>query len=104
MSTANVCDEIAAERAKQEEKGYDAAHDDRQRDGELIRAAITYARYAQSDMKHRVAVAWHGHGSAPSEWPWLDEFYKPEDRRQDLIKAAALLVAEIERLDREMET
>jgi hypothetical protein len=30
----------------------------------------------------------------------LEEMWKPEDRRRDLIRAAALLVAEIERLDR----
>jgi hypothetical protein len=33
-------------------------------------------------------------------WPWHDDWWKPKDRRRDLIRAAALIVAEIERLDR----
>jgi hypothetical protein len=33
-------------------------------------------------------------------WPWADKDWKPKDRRRDLIRAAALIVAEIERLDR----
>jgi hypothetical protein len=34
-------------------------------------------------------------------WPWAAEWYKPTDRRRDLVKAASLLLAEIERLDRQ---
>jgi len=30
---------------------------------------------------------------------WAREWWKPKDRRRDLIRAAALIVAEIERLD-----
>lgn len=34
-------------------------------------------------------------------WPWpASSPFKPSDPRRDLIKAAALIVAEIERLDR----
>lgn len=34
-------------------------------------------------------------------WPWGAGTFKPsEDRRRDMVKAAALLLAEIERLDR----
>jgi hypothetical protein len=34
-------------------------------------------------------------------WPWpLLQFRPSDDRRRNLIRAAALLVAEIERLDR----
>lgn len=34
-------------------------------------------------------------------WPFPPRSWKPKDRRRDLVRAAALLVAEIERLDRE---
>ena len=39
-------------------------------------------------------------GMAPTEWPWDAEWWKPTDRRRDLVKAGALILAEIERLDR----
>ncbi|MBY5804125.1 hypothetical protein [Rhizobium leguminosarum] len=35
-----------------------------------------------------------------SIWPWERRFWKPTERRRDLVKAAALIIAEIERLDR----
>jgi len=36
----------------------------------------------------------------PRDWPWAAEWWKPKNRRYDLVRAAALIVAEIERLDR----
>ncbi|MFN7124658.1 MAG: hypothetical protein ACK4M8_02165 [Allorhizobium sp.] len=36
----------------------------------------------------------------PKIWPWDAEWWKPAGQRRDLIKAAALIIAEIERLDR----
>jgi len=33
-------------------------------------------------------------------WPWGKEWWKPSDRRRDLVKAGALIAAEIDRLDR----
>ena len=33
-------------------------------------------------------------------WPWDAEWFKPSSSRRDLVKAAALLLAEIERDDR----
>lgn len=38
----------------------------------------------------------------PDFWPWGDCYWKPKSPRQDLVRAAALLIAEIERLDREV--
>ncbi len=40
--------------------------------------------------------------SPPGGWPFADTFWKPKSPRQDLVRAAALLIAEIERLDREV--
>lgn len=44
----------------------------------------------------------HGSGVALWRvlWPWDREWWKPKDRRRNLVRAAALLIAEIERLDR----
>lgn len=34
-------------------------------------------------------------------WPWAQSWFKPtEDRRRSLVKAAALIAAEIEKMDR----
>ena len=37
---------------------------------------------------------------APEVFPWEDAWWKPTTPRRDLVKAAALILAEIERLDR----
>ena len=37
---------------------------------------------------------------AAANWPWNIKWWKPKSRRRDLVRAAALLIAEIERLDR----
>lgn len=46
----------------------------------------------------------HGYGAitlAPLEpWPWEAQWWKCAHPRRTLVKAAALLIAEIERLDR----
>jgi hypothetical protein len=36
----------------------------------------------------------------PEMWPWSREWWKPRNSRRDLVRAAALIVAEIERVDR----
>jgi len=94
-----VLDEIAGERRRQiEVEGWTPAHDDQQYRGELAMAAAAYAYAAGvEDMKRAPYV---GGRLAPRGWPWAFEWWKPTDRRRDLIKAAALIVAEIERLDR----
>jgi hypothetical protein len=49
---------------------------------------------------------WHGThdtsicDTAPDGWPWAPELWKPANARRDLVKAGALILAEIERLDR----
>ncbi len=93
----SVIDEIAAERRRQiEGEGWTPEHDDQHAEYELSRAAAMYARHAanaHADPLYAVI-------GAPEAWPWNYEWWKPKDPRRDLIRAAALLVAEIERLDR----
>ena len=64
--------------------------------GQLARAAAAYAGFAGESDERRATVI-----GAPALWPWwsLGE-WKPKDRRADLVRAGALIVAEIERLDR----
>jgi hypothetical protein len=94
--------DVLVERQRQiEAEGWTPEHDDHHHNGELAAAAACYAS------PHRAfkAVQGVGRGYAPLTtyrdlWPWRDEWWKPKERRRDLVRAAALTLAEIERLDR----
>ena len=89
----SVIEEIAAERQRQvEAEGWSAEHDDRHTYGEMAAAAATYALH---DLQGGWFDRWRG-----MMWPWSSDWWKPTTRRRNLVKAAALLVAEIERIDR----
>lgn len=76
--------EITHERKRQVVvEGFSRLRDDLHVHGELAQAAACYAAGEYSDI-----------------WPFDEEWWKPEMPRRNLIKAAALIVAEIERLDR----
>ena len=94
--------DVIAERGRQiADEEWTFEHDDEHTDGALALAAATYA-------------AWSAHpsgvivqGAKVTEiffalWPrsWNPYSWKPTDRRRNLVKAGALILAEIERLDR----
>ena len=94
---------IAAERARQvENEGWTPEHDDEHNTFELSQAASCYAMH----VSNRAWIVAEGNlegyqkESADFSWPWDDKWWKPKTPRQDLVRAAALLLAEIERLDR----
>lgn len=92
----DVCDEIWLERQRQiEDEGWSTEHDDQWSNGALARAAGCYAIHAGQPTAAQVRD-----GYAPQDWPWEAKWWKPADHRRTLIMAAALIVAEIERLDR----
>lgn len=107
-----VIDEIASERKRQvEAEGYDAAHDDSHDKGELVLAACCYAAPDRVYVKDDRASGFF----FVDPWPWELHYDKrrydgnmvmpnyrnsSSRRRKLLVKAAALIVAEIERLDR----
>lgn len=75
--------DVLAERRRQvESEGWSPEHDDKHTDNELSRAAGCYAL------------------GVTAYWPWDQDWWKPSDRRRNLVKAGALILAEIERLDR----
>lgn len=102
--------DIAAERRRQiEAEGWTLAHDDEHDHGEMAMAAAAYAWLAGLHDESRAAqIRMQGvradgqHATINDLWPqhWLDAWFKPKDKRRDLVRAAALIVAEIERLDR----
>jgi hypothetical protein len=88
---ATVAD-IVKERCRQiESEGWTPEHDDAHAHGELAGAAACYA-IQSTDHWAKIQI--------PTLWPWAAGWWKPTTPRRDLIKAAALIVAEIERLDR----
>lgn len=94
-TTLQVLDEIRAERARQVAKGYDAAHDDMHADGEMADAA---GLIAMGDPDMLV----EGEGAAEEIAEHALTKHGCNHRRRCII-AAALLVAEIERVDRPVE-
>lgn len=103
-STLAVIDMIAAERIRQmESEGFTAAHDDQHADGVLARAGACYAmnagKAASYEERHgiRMLAQDYMRSPMPADWPWALDWWKPKTQMQDLVRAAALLVAEIER-------
>lgn len=83
---------IAEERARQvAEEGYDAEHDANHEHGELVSAAIAYGL---------IHTNWPLPGAmrlCGAFWPWDDEYWKPQTPTRDLVRAGALIAAEIDR-------
>lgn len=90
--------DIAAERQRQvQQEGWTPEHDDTHSRGEMARAAACYSLSSVHIPITRPAYI----GEAIRHcWPWDQEWWKPKGARVDLVRAAALIVAEIERLDR----
>jgi len=83
---------VIEERFRQvEAEGWSIEHDDAHKAGELARAGSCYARWAGNPMRGNFA---------PDEWPWSIEWWKPNGFRRDLVRAAALILAEGEKFDR----
>lgn len=90
-SVNDVLDERADQRLR-----FPADHDDAHDRGQLADAAACYATNAGLDDEDR--DFWPDVPLAG--WPWPHEYWRPSTRRRDLVKAGALILAEIERLDR----
>lgn len=102
---SKAIEDVIAERRRQiEAEGWTPAHDDRHVNLSLAQAAACYVEHYVS----RAGVFFkHGEeryqiAGVPYEWPesWAKEWWKPKTPRRDLVRAAALIIAEIERLDR----
>lgn len=91
---------IAAERRRQVEKeGWTHEHDDEHVEGEMAGAAASYAAAAQRDIAEGPLLA--GHQRPPLQtWRWAAKWWKPKDPISNLVRAGALIAAEIDRLTR----
>lgn len=90
---------ITAERQRQiTQEGWTPDHDDEHVRGELAGAAVCYILHAlqQDDIEDE---PW-----PLPQWPWAVSYWKPSgDPRRNLVKAGALIAAEIDRLTRATE-
>lgn len=93
-----IAEEIRLERHRQiVEEGFSPKHDERHAPSDFAMAAAAYCASAEARL-----------GPSPNIgticamlWPWDEASFKPKDPRRDLVRAAALVMAAIERLDRE---
>ncbi|WP_206120424.1 hypothetical protein [Rhizobium laguerreae] len=104
-ANSNALLDVAAERRRQVGKeGWSHEHDDAHHDFSLAKAACIYAVGATLNAPDRAVMDSHGADGTPGWmkelWPWDIKWWKPTGRRRDMVKAAALIIAEIERLDR----
>ncbi|HGS8076972.1 TPA: hypothetical protein ACMFQR_000888 [Pseudomonas aeruginosa] len=80
--------DVQAERRRQiTAEGWTPDHDDLYCAAELPRAAAAYILSGAND-------------EAPAIWPFSAKWWKPRDARANYMRAGALILAEIERLDR----
>ncbi|WP_243772096.1 hypothetical protein [Burkholderia anthina] len=91
VQVTDAARDVLTERRRQvEAEGWTPEHDEKYRDHEMSCAAGCYAMYTLA----------YPEGDPPPAWPWAAEWWKPTTHRRNLIKAAALILAEIERIDR----
>jgi hypothetical protein len=104
--TAAAHDVLVERRRQIEVEGWTPEHDDEHDTGALALAAAAYALDA-GDKSHPCSQGARG-GEVPPFWPWMHRsgrhrearWWKPSTPRRNLVKAGALILAEIERLDR----
>ena len=100
MTKLNGAELIYRERNRQIAKeNFDIEHDDCHTKGELGKAAECYCRFGvRQEIKANAKIAFE---ISPSDWPWEAEWWKPsKDPIKNLVKAGALIAAEIDRLQR----
>lgn len=89
---------IAEERQRQiEVEGWSKEHDAKHTNDSLAFAAVCYA--IPSELRHYSYCPLRKE-RVPDFWPWNKEWWKPcpQDRIRELVKAGALIAAEIDRL------
>jgi len=87
----DAVNDVVAERRRQVAvAGHTLKNDDLYRPGVLAQAGAAYA----------ISAARPQNDAVPAFWPWRRDLFHPSTPRRNLVKAAALILAEIERIDR----
>ena len=92
---------IAKERNRQQEQeGWTPEHDDKYVNNELANAAAAYAMDPETRASLVDIISGCSKDNIPAIWPWDPVWWKPspDNRVKELVKAGALIAAEIDRL------
>ncbi|MEB0992373.1 ead/Ea22-like family protein [Citrobacter freundii] len=82
--------DVISERQRQRAvEGWTSEHDDQYGKSQLLWASSCYLLNTIQPFNR-----------IPMDWPWDSSWWKPTNPRRDLVKAGALIIAEIERIDR----
>jgi hypothetical protein len=107
LQAVGVLQEIGVERARQiHVEGHTREKDNAYAPGLLANAGAAFVWFSgltDAERAHFFKPAMDGKQARvlwATLWPWAREAFKPKTRRQELIVGAALIVAEIERMDR----
>lgn len=85
--------DVLAERERQKSvEGWTPEHDAEHNSGDMAMAAACYAISGAYPGGFRAVIS--------RLWPWDLGWWKPKSPRRDLVRSGALILAEIERLDR----
>jgi hypothetical protein len=98
--TFNVLCDVFAERKKQRGKGFTEQHDDKHKKFQLTEAAIAYCLATVNAQNFQGFKVNLGAAVPTAVWPWKLTEWNPKDTKQNLLRAAALIVAELERIKR----
>lgn len=82
MGSKSAASVVLERHRQQASEGWTEAHDDEHKQCEMGRAAQCYI------------------GGYSAIWPWNLDWWKPTTYRRNLVKAGALILAEIDRIDR----
>lgn len=100
-STAAARDVLSERHRQQSAEGWTPQHDDTHRAGQMADAAACYAAsFRVFKQQEVVGLNYETYTQYVEGWPWSENWWKPRDRRRDLIRAGALILAELDRLDR----
>ena len=92
---------IAAERQRQiEQEGWTPEHDDEHDGGCMAVAGACYALWAASKLTAQEWWRKQFAFNAQRLWQWDADWWKPKDPLRDLVRAGALIAAEIDKLQR----
>ena len=91
MMSRAVCDVLKERRHQIMEHNFDAKHDDLYEKNELTFGALSYLFAVVYDYEP---------AQVPVLWKWHKSWWKPRSKRENLVRAIALAIAELERIDR----
>ncbi|MGD7115021.1 hypothetical protein ACQCR8_25370, partial [Ralstonia pseudosolanacearum] len=77
-------------------EGFDPEGDHQYPRGQLVSAALGYLRLAEIESRCGTEAA-KLNDEVPPGWPWPRAWWKPRDVERNLVRAAALIAADLDR-------